>query len=275
MTSPRPLRRSSHARAVGVGLVVLVFVSPLLLMVVGSLRTPGLPPPDGFDLLPVPPRWTNYLDVFRVVPLADQLLNSLFVVVVAVPVTVLVASWAAFTAVTGGRRVRALVLGASVVTLMIPASTLWVPRVVLFEYAGLTDHTLAVAAPALMGTTPFFVLLLVLAHHRVPPALFDAAAVEGLSPWRTWRTVAWPLTGPATVAVAALAFVFHWSNLLEPLLLLAREQTWPAALGLRTLAAYEPTFYPLLLAASVVVTVPAVVAFALVQRALFHRTLGA
>ncbi len=263
------------AYALAASAVVVVFLAPLVLMVVGSLRQPGLPPPDGFDLLPVPARWANYSDVAAIVPLARQLLNSALIVVVAVPVTVLIASGAAFVMVTGPVRVRRWLLAVSLLALMVPASALWVPRVVLYDRLGLTDHTLVAALPALMATTPFFVLLLALAFSRIPRSLFEAAAVEGLSPLRTWRTVGLPLTRPATCAVAVLAFVFHWSNLVEPLLLIAREERWPVSLGLRTLAAFEPTFYPLLLAASVVVTVPAVAAFVLVQRAFFDRTLGA
>ena len=267
-------RREAAAYGVGAGVITLVFLAPLVLMVLGSLRQPGLPPPDGFDLWPDPARWRNFVDVTDVVPLLRQLLNSLLVVAVAVPVTIAIASWAAFVITTGARRTRRLLIALSLVTLMVPASALWVPRVVLLENLGLTDHTLVVAVPALMATTPFFVLLLALAYHRIPRSLFDAAAVEGLSAWRTWRTVGLPLTRPATFAVAVLAFVFHWSNLVEPLLLLADESTWVVSLGLQTLAAYEPTFYPLLLSGAVIATLPAVLFFVLAHRAFFTRTLG-
>lgn len=46
------LRRSGAAYGVGAAVVTVVFLAPLVLMVVGSLRQPGLPPPDGFDLVP-------------------------------------------------------------------------------------------------------------------------------------------------------------------------------------------------------------------------------
>lgn len=274
MTVPVAGRGRALLWAVAAAGVSAVFVAPLVLVLLGSLRRPGLPPPDGLELWPQPFWAENFADVWTLVPLARQLGNSLLVIGVAVPVTVLVASWAGFALVAGGRRVRAVVLVGSLVALAVPASALWVPRVVLFERLGLTDLTIAPAATALLGTSPFLVLLLALATYRVPRTLLEAAAVEGLSGWRTWRTVVVPLTRPALVAVAVLAFVAHWSNLVEPLLLLADEGRWPVALGLRTLAAYEPTFYPLLLAASVLAVLPPLVAFALAQRALFERTLG-
>jgi multiple sugar transport system permease protein len=266
-----------YGRTRGAAIVALCALlgAPLLLMLLGALRRPGLPPPDGFDVWPEQPRWRNFDDAAAVVPLARQLGNSLVVVGVAVPVTVMLASLAGYAAVVAGRRARVVVVAASVAALLVPASALWVPRVVLLETLGLTDRTVVVAFPALMGTSPFLVLLFALAYARVPRELYEAAAVEGLSPWRTWRTVAVPLAKPAAFAVAMLAFVFHWSNVIEPTLLLADEETWPLSLGVRSLAALEPTLYPLFLAGALIATVPAVLAFLLAQRALFRGTVGA
>ena len=264
-----------RARVLASAVVGLLFVSPLVLMVLGSFRRPGLPPPDGLELLPDQPRPRNYDDATTVVPLVRQLVNSLSVVAVAVPVTVVLASLAGFAIVTAGPSTRRALLVISVVAMIVPASALWVPRTVILDQLGLTDHTLTVAAPALMATTPLYVLLFALALSRLPRSLFEAARVEGLSPWRTWLRVAVPLSWPTAFAVGVLAFVAHWSNVVEPILWLSRERSWTAALGLRSLAALEPTFYPLLLAAAVLVTAPAVFLFALAQRAFFDRTLGA
>ncbi len=255
--------------------VGLLFVSPLVLMVLGSFRRPGLPPPDGFAVLPDSVRPRNYVDATTAVPLMRQLVNSLTVVAVAVPVTVLLASLGGFAIVTSAPRTRRVLVTLSVLAMLVPLSALWVPRTVILDQLGLTDHTLTVAAPALMATTPLFVLLFALALSRLPRSLFEAAQVEGLSPLRTWRRVAVPLSWPTAFAVGVLAFVAHWSNVVEPVLWLSREQSWTAALGLRSLASLEPSFYPLLLAAAVIVTAPAVFLFALAQRAFFDRTLGA
>lgn len=251
-----------------------VFLAPPLLMLSGSFRRPGLPPPDGLELIPSSTRAANYETAVGLVPFTDQLLNSLVIVLVAVPVTVLVASWAGFAIATAGRRMRWALVGVSVTVLMVPASALWVPRVALLEALGLTGHPLAVALPALMATSPFYVLLMALAYSRVPRSLYEAAALEGLSPVRVWRVVAWPLGRPAAFAVAMLAFVYYWSDFLGPLLLLPDERDWPLSLGLRALAELEPPLYPLFLAAAVLATTPAALAFVLAQRALFHRTLG-
>lgn len=267
-------RRSGTARGVAAVVLALLLGGPVVLLLLGALGRPGLPPPDGLDLWPGEPRWRNLVDVAAIVPLGRQMLNSLLVVTVAVPVTVLVASLAGFAVVTAGRRTRVWLVAASVAALLVPSAAMWVPRVVLLDRLGLTDRTLVVAYPALLGTSPILVLLFALAYSRVPRTLLEAARLEGLTPLRTWRTVALPLARPAALAVAMLAFVFHWSNLVDPLLLLASEETWPVALGVRALSTLEPTLYPLFLSGALLASLPPVAAFVLAQRALFRGTVG-
>lgn len=252
-----------------------LFLGPLVFMALGSLRAPGLPPPDGFELIPRDPTWTNYKTVFAFVPLERQFLNSLLVVAVAVPVTVLVASWAGFAIATATPRARRILIGLSLVALMIPLSALWVPRFVMFRWAGLIDTLWPLMLPALMATTPFYVLLFALSYLRVPKGLFEAARLENLSPFGIWRRVAWPLARPTSFAVAVLAFTWHWANFVDPLLYLSSAELYTVPLGLRALQTLEPTNHPILLAAAVLVSLPPIIAFLAAQRSFFVKTLDA
>lgn len=253
--------------------VSLLFLGPLLFMVLGSLRAPGLPPPDGFELLPRDVTWSNFKTVFAFVPLGRHLLNSLIVVAVAVPVTVLVASWAGFAIATATPRARRVLIGLSVVALMVPLSALWVPRFVMFRWAGLIDTLWPLMLPALMATTPFYVLLFALSYARVPQGLFEAARLENLSPFGVWRRVAWPLAKPTAFAVGVLAFTWHWANFVDPLLYLSSGDRFTVPLGLRALQTLEPTNHPILLAGAVLVSLPPVIAFLAAQRSFFTKTL--
>jgi multiple sugar transport system permease protein len=84
--------------------------------------------------------------------------------------------------------------------------------------------------------------------------------------------VAAPLVRPTTFAVAALAFVVTWGNFIDPLLFLNDPDLATLPLGLRSLAALGPTSFPVLLAGALVATLPAAIAFALVQRRFLQNT---
>jgi len=115
-------------RGVAGALVAAIFAVPLALMVSGSFRRPGEPPPKTLELLPDRVSLGSYGRAFDLVDLARHALNSLLVVAVAVPLTVLVASWAGFALSQLRGRVESFVVALSFAALMVPTTALLVPR---------------------------------------------------------------------------------------------------------------------------------------------------
>ena len=246
--------------------ISICFLLPLVFMVSGSLRRPGLPPPRAPELVPADPTFQAYERAFELVDLARYTLNSLVVAAIVVPLSVLVASWAGFAMTRLPPRHVRMLVAASLVALMVPLTALLVPRFAIFRALGLTDSYWPLVAPALLGFSPFYVLLFYWSFRRIPAELLEASRLEGLSPLRTWWRVAMPLVRPVTVAVAVLAAVFTWSNFLDPLVYLFDEDKSTLPLGLRSLAQLDRQNFPLLLAGAVTATAPVVVAFLYVQR---------
>ncbi|HEX9824200.1 MAG TPA: carbohydrate ABC transporter permease [Actinomycetota bacterium] len=269
MPTDRPIE-SGGRRHLPALLASIVFVLPLWIMVAGSLREPGAPP-RGAELIPSSPSLASYPAAFDLVDIPRYMLNSLIVVVVAVPLTVLVASWAGFAISRLGGRAAGVLVGASLVALMIPATALLVPRFTMFRVLGLTDTFVPLWAPALLGTSPLYVLIFAWSFRRLPGDLFDAARLEGLTPFAIWRRVAMPLVRPVTVAVGVLAFVFTWGNFLDPLIYLFDEAKFTVPLGLRALSTLGPQDAPLFLAGAVAASAPVVIAFLYAQRFFLHE----
>jgi multiple sugar transport system permease protein len=267
------LARWRHIPAIAASVLLLL---PLVFMVSGSLRRAGLPPPRSPELVPSPLAFENYERAFELVDIARYSLNSLVVAAVAVPLSVLVGSWAAFAAARLSPRGRRAFVGVSLVALMVPITALLVPRFAIFRTLGLTDTYVPLVAPALIGMSPFYVLLYYWSFRRLPQELFEASTLEGMSPFGTWRRVAMPLVRPATVTVGVLAFVTSWSNFLDPLIFLYDERLFTLPLGLRALAQLDRQDFPLFLAGAVAATLPVVLAFLAVQRFFLqeHRGTG-
>lgn len=256
-------RLALHVLSAG---LALLFGLPLLWMLSASLRQPGLPPPRVFEWLPRPLAWGNYAEIFQMLPLARYALNSLLVAGLAVPLTLLTASWAGLAmAQLPGRDRRRLVL-LSVALLMVPITALWLTRYVFFTWLGLTNSYGALLAPALMGTSPLFVLLFYWAFRRVPAELYEAARLEGAGSLTIWRRLAMPLARPTVVAVAVLTFLVYWSDFISPMLYLKSQALYTLPLGVQQLRQLDRGNWPLLMAAAVVMTAPAVLGFLAVQR---------
>ncbi|MFN2471826.1 MAG: carbohydrate ABC transporter permease [Gaiellaceae bacterium] len=264
-------QRSGRARALVAAAVAVLFVLPLVFMVSGSLRAAGLPPPRSADLLPGPLAFGNYERAFELVELGRAVLNSLAVAALAVPLSVLVASWAGYALAQLPRRLTNTVVAVSLIALMIPTTALLIPRFALYRELGLIDTFGPLVAPALLGMSPLYVLVYWLNFARVPRDLLDGARLDGLTPFGIWRHVAMPLVRPATAAVALLAFITSWGNFLDPLVYLFDPDLYTLPLRLRSLEQLDRGDYPIFLAAAVVATVPAVAAFLVAQRWFLHE----
>jgi multiple sugar transport system permease protein len=268
-------RASRLSRALVGSLVALVFLLPLWFMASGSLREPGAAPPRTPELLPRPTSTESYGLAFDHVELARHTFNSLAVAALTVPPAVLFASWAGFALLLLAGRARAVLIALSFAALMVPVTALLVPRFTMFRWLGLTDTWAPLVAPALMGLSPFYVLLFYWSFRRLPSELFEAARLEGVSPLRMWRRLAMPLVRPVTVAIALLAFIASWGNFLDPLVYLFDSDLYTLPLGLRSLSVLDRTNYPVLLAGAVVATAPVVAAFVVAQRFFLHEDRGA
>jgi multiple sugar transport system permease protein len=266
--------RGATWRTLGALAVLVVFSAPLVLMVPGSLREPGLPPPRTPELLPDPLVFSNYERAVDLAGLGRATMNSLLVAALAVPLAVLVASWAGFALAQLPGRLARILIGASFAALMVPLTALLVPRFAIFRTLGLTDTLVPLIAPSLVAMSPLYALVYYIAFRQLPRDLWDACRVEGMSPLRTWRRVAMPLVRPVTAAVAALAFVLTWANFLDPLVYVYRRDLFTLPLALRSLATVDPTNYPLLLAGAVIATAPVVAVFLVAQRWFLHEYRG-
>jgi multiple sugar transport system permease protein len=268
----RPDRlRSEALPLILASLVLVLFLIPLVLAFLGSLRPPGTAPPTSIDLWPAGAGASNYGDVLERPTLRRELFNSLLVAAVAVPAGTLVASCAGFAIARLPRRAALLLLGVTVVAVAIPASTVFVGRLVLFRLLGVTDTPIPLVAPALIGVTPLLVLLFAWSYHTVPREIYDLATEAGFGPFGTWWRVVVPLRRGAVAVAAAVAFVVSWGNLSDPLLYIYDERWFTLPLSLVSLAELPPTDQGLMLAAAVIAIVPAVITAFIVQRQLFER----
>jgi len=276
MRSSPGLRRTIGAGVRHALLITLsiLFLLPLVWMLSSALRQTGLPSPRELEWIPDPIAWENFREVFELVDLHRYALNSLFIAALAVPLTVLTASWAGFALAQISQRWRLRLTALSFAALMVPLTAIWLPRFILFKEAGLIDNRLALVVPAFMGTSPFYVLLFLWTFLRVPAEIYEAARLEGAGALRIWGGIALPLARPTIVAVAVLAFVHYWSSFVEPLLYIRTTAKMTAPLGLQALYQLDRTNWPLLMAGAVMVTAPVVLLFLLVQRAFLQEFRG-
>ena len=238
--SERLARFLRHALAV---LLSALFLLPLWWVIVASLREPGLPPPNTVQWWPAAPFWDNYPAIFRVVSFARYALNSVIVVAVAVPLTLITASLAGLglAQLEGAWRRRVLMI--TIGLLIVPSASGWMFRFQLLRWLHLLDSLWALIVPALGASSPLFVLLFTWAFRHTP------------------------------AAVTVLSFALYWSDFVSPVLYIFDPEWYTLPVALQLLRQVDATNWPWFLAGAVLQIAPVVIIFALLQRSFLRSAL--
>jgi multiple sugar transport system permease protein len=191
-----------------------------------------------------------------------MLRNSALVSIGAVILTLLVAIPGAYAVsrlrFTGQRKVSALFLG----VYLFPATLLAVPLFVIFAKAGLQGSLVGLIIVYIAQTVPVAIYMLRSYFTTVPISIEEAAALDGCSRYQIVRRVVLPLAAPSVMATGLYVFMIAWNEFLFALLFLAAEPShWTVSLGLQQLANGVEVPKTVLMAGSVVLTLPVVLMF--------------
>jgi multiple sugar transport system permease protein len=246
-----------------VGLIVVV--GPFVWMALSSLK------PEA-EIRSVPPTWLpetwtldNFRDLFSRLDFPLYFFNSALVAVAVTAGNLLFCSLVGYALAKlhyPGKRVLFLaVLG----MLMVPGMVTFVPQFVLVSNMGLTNSYAGLILPFLVG--PFGVFLMRQFLQSIPDDLIEAARVDGAGEMRIFWRVVLPLCRPALATLGILTFLASWNNFLWPLVVASTEDkyTLPVALALYSIG-QNRTDFGLLLAGAVVVVLPVLIVFILLQR---------
>lgn len=252
-----------YALIVGGAVIMLI---PLLWLLSSSFKDSGrifLFPPQW---IPDPWRPENYAKVFEQIPFLRFYWNTIWVTGLAMGGQILAASLVAFGFARlrfPGRDLLFLIL---LSTIMIPYHVTLIPTFVLFRMLGWLDTYAPLILPYWLGGGAFYVFLLRQFYMRLPLDLDDAARIDGATTFGIYRRVILPQAKPALGVVAVFTFLGHWNDFFNPLIYLNTTDKYTLALGINLFRSYQTTQWNLLMAASVMVTAPCIVLYAMAQR---------
>jgi multiple sugar transport system permease protein len=245
------------------GLVVVL--GPFVWMALSSVK-----PESEVD--EVPPTWLprdvtldHYDNLFTNLNLPTFFFNSVVVALVVALGNVAFGAMLGYALAKLRFRGRRILFGLVLVTLMVPGVATFIPQFVLVTNLGLVNTLPGMILPYLVQ--PFGVFLMRQYMLSLPDDLIDAARVDGAGELRIFASVMLPLCGPAMATVGILTFLASWNNFLWPLVIAQDDDKWtlPVALALYSTGEHS-TDYGLLLAGSVVVVLPVILVFLVLQR---------
>jgi multiple sugar transport system permease protein len=210
----------------------------------------------------------NYVGLFVRRPFAAYYLNSIVIASLASLLCVGCASLVAYRLARSPRRFRLIVSYALLVMAFFPPIVLLFPVYELVRFAGLVNQPWGLIIPYAALNLPFAVWLLCGYMEQIPYEIEEAAAVDGLTEFQTFRKITLPLAMPALVTACLLVFIFSWNEFMFALTFMNLDSSRTVTVGVATLSgafAYEIP-WGLLAAGIVVSTAPLIAAVALFQK---------
>lgn len=208
----------------------------------------------------------NYRKAFEEVPFWRYLKTSAFLVVVNVLGTLLSCSMMAYALARLTWPGRGLAFVLVLATLMIPPQVTMIPSFVIYKYLGWYNTLAPLWVPNCLAVNAFAVFLLRQAMKGVPRDLEDAARIDGCGYFRTYWHVAMPLMRPTLAAISIFTFMFVWNDFMTPLIYVNDQRLYPLALGLFSFLAGRENQFTLIMAGSMIMTIPVILIFFFAQR---------
>jgi multiple sugar transport system permease protein len=245
---------------------------PLYVMVATSVK-PLRDVQGPFTWIPSTVTVEPFVDMWRTVPLASYFINSAIVASAATLCAVVIAVLAGYVLSRYRFRGRGGFLNLVLSTQMVPGILFLLPLFLIFVNVdratglALLGSRTALVFTYLTFALPFSIWLLVGYFDSIPRDLDEAAMVDGTGPLGALFRVVLPAALPGVVAVAVYAFITAWGEVLFASVLTG-SQTRTLAIGLRAYATQANVYWNQVMAASLVVSVPVVVGFLMLQKAL-------
>lgn len=263
--SRRPRLRLADLAAYAVLIAgAVIMLMPFAWTVSTSLKAAGatfVTPPQWW---PDPVTLENYVKVFDSAPVGQFLFNSLLVSGTSTALMVLFCAMSGYAFARISFPGREVLFYAYLATLMIPQQVTLTPLFIIMNLLGWTNTYQALILPSSFGA--FGTFLLRQFFLRMPREIEDAALIDGAGHVRIFFTIAIHLARPALATLAVFAFMASWNSFLWPLIITSDRSMMTLPLGLSFLQGRWTTDWNILMAGTVIATLPIIALYVFAQK---------
>ncbi len=244
----------------------LIAMLPFIWMILASFKTGAeirqIPP----TFWPQNPTFDNYATIFNDedLPLALFYRNSAFIALFNVSAILFTSSLFGFIFAKYEFKGKQALFWFILATMMIPFQVMMIPGYLILVKLGLLNSLWGLIVGSAIDA--FGIFLMTQFAKSIPNEIIDAARVEGASEWRIYRAIALPQLGPAMATLGMLTFMFHWNAYLWPLIVLTEQSKRTLPIILNWYSTQHSNQIHLTMAASVLVVLPILTVFLLMQR---------
>ena len=244
--------------------ITILMLIPFIWMLSASLKLDK----DVFTVpiqwIPSNPRWQNYIDIWKKIPLAQFTWNTAKLTVIVTILQLFTSSFAAYAFAKLDFKHKNLLFLGYIATIAMPWQVYMVPQFMMMRSFHLNDTHLAIIF--LQAFSAFGVFMMRQFYQGVPDSLCEAARIDGMNEYQIYARIMLPLAKPALATLTIFTFVGTWNDFLGPSIYLTTESKKTLQIGLRMFIGQYSSEYGLIMAASVISLIPVLAVFLYFQR---------
>jgi raffinose/stachyose/melibiose transport system permease protein len=255
------------------GILLLVALFPIALLVLNSIK-PAAQIVQNPLAFPAELRWDNFTRAWKDARFSQTFFNSALLTGMTI---ILVCSTASLTAyVLARRKIKSwkIVTFYLLATTTAPIQLFLFPLYFGFAKLGLINNTIAVSVIYTAVYSPFAVMLLRTYFLAVPRELEEAALVDGASHWQVFTRVMLPIVSPGILTVALIIGLYSWNEFLIATTFLQKADRLTAVVSFFLLSGQYSSDWGEIMAAALIVVLPVVILFVLLQRRFIEGMAG-
>ncbi len=245
--------------------LAIAILFPFFWMLSVSLKPATEPFAIPARLWPDHPTLANYASAFRP-EFRRYFLNSIVVAAATLAVTISLALLAAYAFTRFQLRILGVLLVAIMAAQLFPSSAIIIPIYRMVKSAGLLNTYAALIIADITVTLPVAIWMLRGFLANIPASLEEAAAVDGATRLRAFFAVVVPLCRPGLVATSVFVLIVTWQEFLFALSFTTTKDMATLPVGMNDYIGQYGIRYGELMASSVLISLPVILAFLLVQR---------
>ncbi|GAA1177056.1 carbohydrate ABC transporter permease [Nesterenkonia xinjiangensis] len=217
----RPRRKFNLPLTILLVVCTLTVLVPFFVTVSMAFKTGSQAVQGQAFTLPSPVSIEGFVEAWRLTDFPVSFAISVFVSAIAVAGAVLISTMAAYSIYANWeRRFFRFAFFYILAAMFLPFPVLALSQIKLSGMVGL-DTPLGVGILHIMFHLGFNVLLLTTFLRNMPPALEEAARIDGASTWQTFWRIIFPVLAPMSATVGIFAFLFSWNDFMMPSMIIS------------------------------------------------------
>jgi len=250
----------------GALLLVLYSVGPFIWMLLSSLS----PEKDFFSSSPsiIPEHFTfvNYINLFKDTYFVNFILNSTYITIVTLLISILIATLAAYSLTRFNYRGRNLFVIFSLFAYMLPGVLLVLPLYLLAVKVRLTDKLIGLIFAYMALGLPYCIWMLRAFFQSIPIEFEEAAFIDGASRLGTLFKIVIPIALPGIISTTVFLSMLIWNEYLFALIFMSSDLKMTVPVGLQNFITLNFIYWDYILSGSVIVSIPALIVFLFAQK---------